>query len=235
VPLPSHSPPPSAWEIKSFQAGEYFVRIYDHEKATDKATGARLYRPIDFNSTLLDDSPDTRGRYSARKTRNKSEYYSYLYVGEQQVDERAALLECIDVLSLGRSADNATRMVDLASLASLSFVYARLRRPVTLLDISSEPNASVFLADFAVLQGKNYRLTRRWARYFRATAPYLDGLYYSPVRYGSCQFGGNIVLFGPHGDNPDILSSEYTEFTLDSPAGRGRLLALSRAVKISLS
>lgn len=218
--------------MRSFKAGDRFVRVYDHTKAFN-GSGVRLYNPTDFNSTLVKDQPRVRGRFSARKHKDPTEWFSYLYLGELRIDERTALLECVDVLSLARSLDNAHRVLDISSVAHLSLVYASLRRSITLLDITSQPKADVFQAELAVLQGDNHRLTRRWARYFRQVAPYVDGLCYTPKKYGSAEDGANVVLFGPHGGHGDMMDDRFVEAPLSSPAGIGRLLSLSGVTNIA--
>jgi hypothetical protein len=186
-----------------------------------------MYLPIDFNPVLVEDKPHIRGRFSARNHKDTSEWYSYLYLGEHRVDERTTLLECIDTLSLGRSVDGTDRVLDLPSVSHLSFVYVRLRRSITLIDLTNEPNADIFGAQLSVLQGTNHRLTRRWARYLRSVAPQVDGLCYTPKKWGSAEDGTNLVLFCPHGMNGDMLDDEFSEVPLNSGPGIARLIHLS--------
>jgi hypothetical protein len=213
--------------LKTMRQGDGVVRIFDVRKAEHGG-----YGPFDFNPKLVEDKPDVRGRYSARASKKSSEHYSYLYVGQNVMDERVALLECIDILSLGRTDDGAARLIDMGSIANLAFAYTTFARNVTLLDISTMPNADVFLADFDVLRGVNHRLTRRWARYFREIAPGIDGLYYMPARYSSTEYGGNCVLFAPHGSNGDHLSTTCTIARFDGH-GVWRLRALQEVTNLA--
>lgn len=227
-PRKSHRPAAQSLPLRTIRQGAGVVRIFDAEKA---AAGG--YAPFDFNPTLVEDRPEIRGRYSARKTKSPSEWYSYLYVGENVADERVAILECIDLLSLGRSSDRVKRLIDVGSISNLAFAYTTIARNVTLLDISTMPNADIFLADFEVLQGSNYRLTRRWGRYFRSVAQGIDGLYYMPVRYRSTEYGGNIVLFSPHGTHGDQLSRDAKTALFSEDAGLWRLRALEEYINLT--
>lgn len=228
-----HLPDRAQWELKSFMPGARFVRVYNHTKAVDPSTGVARYRPIDFNSTLVKDKRNVRGRFSARQHHNAIEHYSYLYLGEQALDERVALLECIDVLSLGRHRDDGFRLLDQAAVQDLSFAYIKLRKPITLLDISTEPFAGIYKADLATLGGDNYRATRRWGRYFRRVAPELAGLYYRPVKYGTDRTGGNVVLFAPHMQHGDMIDEDFTTVRLTDREGVARLLALGPEIRLS--
>jgi len=190
---------------------------------------------VDFNPTLVDDKPRVRGRFSARQSRDPREWYSYLYLGEQKMDERTALLECIDILGLGLTSDGASRALDIGAVSNLSFAYMKLSRNITLLDVTSEPHASVFQAQLETIEGSNYRATRRWGRYFREVAPFVDGICYKPKKYGSDQDGVNIVLFAPHRKNGDMIAGEFHEVPLDSHAGIGRMIYLSSITNIFLS
>lgn len=227
-PSASHRPPLEKWPLRSYNAGDQFVRIYDRRKARDPVTGKVLYKPVDFNPTLVKDRPEVRGRFSARDSKDPAEWYSYLYLGENRVDERTALLECIDTLSLGRTADGCARLLDVSTVGHLSFAYARLRRSVTLVDLTTEPSANVFKAQLSVIQGSNHRVTRQWARYLRGLAPELDGICYTPKRYGSAEDGANLVFFAPHRRNGDMLEEDCAEVEFDSGRGIMRLLYLSR-------
>lgn len=215
--------------LRSFQSDVTFVRIFDHTKSVDSSTGVVRYRPIDFNPTLVRDEPDVRGRFSAREGGDPSERYSYLYVGEQRVDERTALLECVDILGCGRySKKDKTRIIDLASLSHLSISYMTLRRAVTLLDVSTEPNASKFMAELRYLQGDNHRITRRWGRYFRHVAPGIDGICYTPKQYGSSEHGVNVVFFAEHGQSGDMFRDDFYQISLASRQGYWRLVELAK-------
>lgn len=229
----NHVPPSHHWEFKSFMPGARFIRIVDHEKSVDPSTGRPRYSPTDFNPTLVLDKPHVRGRFSARRHRDRSERYSYLYLGELVKDERLALLECIDVLSLGRTENDGYRLLDEASVQNLSFAYITLKRATTLLDISTEPFAGVFKANLDTLGGRNHRMTRRWARYFRKVAPHVDGLYYRPAKYGTDASGGNVVLFAEHEQNGDMIEAEHTTVKLTEKAGVARLVALGKDLRLA--
>ena len=228
-----HRPPQVEHPLRSFKPGAQFVRIFDHAKSMGP-DGVELYTPIDFNPTLVDDKPHVRGRFSARKSRDLAEAYSYLYVGEYRKDERTAILECLDILSLGRSSDGATRILEMSHVEHLSFAYLTLCRPITLLDLTTAPNLDVFKAEMAVIQGNNYRRTRRWGRYFRRlSSPYADGLCYTPRCYASTEGGCNVVLFTEHLHNGDMFSPDFRVVRMSSREGLGRLLATKDATKIS--
>lgn len=210
--------------------GQQLVRIFNADKAD---VGG--YSAFDYNPKLIvDDRPSVRGRYSARAPQRPGERpYSYLYVAELKVDEVSALMECIYFLGYGRRRGKSTRLVDYSSIRSLAFAYTTTLRPLTLLDISSSPKADHILADFHVLQGFDYQKTREWAAYFRSVSPHFDGIYYSPVQYGSMDRGGNILLFGPPGANGDHLAQERTVTRFDEHGGRARLFAIQRELNVA--
>lgn len=215
--------------LKTVPRGQELVRIFDHEKAAGK------YGAFSYNPCLVPDLPENRGRYSARKSRRRSEWYSYLYVAENLIDESVALMECVNILGLGRETNGSRRLVDIAALANLSFAYATTDRPLTLLDVSSRAQADKLFADFSVLTGVDHRLTRAWARYFRSLAPWIDGLYYSPSQFGSIARGANFVLFAPHRADGDHISPIQRTVQFTDIAGRARLRSLQRTTNMHFS
>lgn len=223
VPDYRHSPGGDLVNFKILAEGSLVVRIFDANKAREGG-----YSAFDFNPTILEDRPDQRGRYSACSAKFRKDVYSYLYVGEVLTDERAAFLECIDVLSLGRDEGGVRRRLRMRALNPYAFAYSRCARDLILLDISNRPYADVFKAPWEVLQGKNHRLTRRWARYFRSKCKNIDGLYYCPVRYGNTEAGGNVVLFAEHGTNGDQLTKDSEIISMRSSLGRQKLRNLAR-------
>lgn len=230
----SHSVPGTDVPLRSFRAGAHFARIYDRTKSIDPASGSRSYLPLDFNSKLIPDKKRKRGRFSACLGTEPSERYSYLYLGEERHDERTVLLECIDLLHLGRTDHERgiDRLLDVDSVGHLSFVYASLKRPITLLDITTSPYADRFKARLEILQGDDHQLTREWGRYFRGVADFVDGFCYTPKKYGSAEYGANVVLFADYECNGTMLHDEYSEFALNSREGIARLTALSSVTNI---
>ncbi len=126
---------PERIPLRTFRSGSQFVRVFDIVKAE-----LHGYSGCDFNPTRVQDEPDVRGRFSARMIDDDAdlvvESYSYLYLGEQKVDERTAFLECIDLLSLPISPRNGMFEVSHSLLRDLGFAYAELQRNATLVDVN---------------------------------------------------------------------------------------------------
>jgi hypothetical protein len=218
-PLASYTPTDPAWV--SLELGAKLVRIYDHEDAAKNG-----FTFTDFNPTMVKDRRWVRGRFSS--TRRKP--FSYLYLGQNEVDERIAILEYLDYKDMQRDGSNeARRRIRRAQVAHLSFAYFEVVNQIPLVDITNRPDARRLKANLDVLEGKNHKLTREWARYIRKVVPTNQGLLYRPNRYGSTAEGFAVVLFAPHFQSSSSIQPVGLPIPLADPAGRDRLLRCSDA------
>lgn len=212
--------------IRTFPAGSKFVRIYNEVKASGASPP---YSAADFNPTLLVDKKSVRGRFSAIRDCDPSEHYSYLYIGDNHIDERCALLEAVDVVKATPVSGRKARILNLSEpdFGELSFAYFESTREIEAIDLTNEPAAYAFRAQLEHIQGKDYRIPRAWARYLRRQVPDADGIAYNPLRYGSTEQGPNLVLFAPHKSNGDMVRIEKPEVSFASREGYNRLSDLA--------
>lgn len=175
---------------QTLPVGAVLVTIFNHEKASGR------YDPRDFNPNPVSaDLVGTRGRFT--DVPNNPTPYASKYFGRKRwrQDERLSIWETLTFEDVGID-PNGVLIIPPDNLTPYSFLYVRVKRRQRLVRLSNQSEAALIRADIRAIQGENFKLTRRWARWIRDRSRKTDGILYASVRYGSVQGAGPaIVLF----------------------------------------
>jgi hypothetical protein len=197
-------------EYVPLRAGDRLVRlIATVDEPLSREGKAPRFAPTAFNPTQVKDNPRVRGRFSSVAKWPAGEQYSYYYAAQDVDGHVVAMSEFFVREGVEHSQrDDGFLPVARASFDGLAFVEVLLARDIKLLDVTNEPKARKVFARYDELHGRNFRLTRRYAKYFRENIPGLQGIAYVPTRIKNTSHGCNIVIFG---DAKDPTKNDHLE------------------------
>lgn len=136
------------------------------------------YKPHDFNYSIVEDRKTSRGRFSP----TKGHTYGVLYVGAGPTGFRAALWEALEFYELEETASGLRLPEMLYRDRSVSFFETT--RPMYIVNLRSQPDASHFRAKIAAIQGDDQRKARAWGHYVRRVVARCQGIRYRSHRDG---------------------------------------------------